>query len=258
MFTFKEFSDFVESMTPTIRAIVDKYIGVVDVEYKGDNSPVTKADREIEQYMVAQISARFPESTIVGEESGTHACKHASNELVEWVIDPIDGTKSFIHGVPLFASLIGVMVDGKALYGAIYNPLLDDLVVGNCQTTLWNGKPTQMRRCESLATALVLTTDIVDVEKHRDIECFMNLVHQCRLLRTWGDAYGYFLLATGRADIMVDPIMSRWDLVAVIPVILGAGGSITDYYGGEPSTADSIVATTPELHAEVIKMLKNS
>lgn len=257
MFTFEEFTDFVEGLRPAIRSTVDRYIGVVSVEYKGDNSPVTMADREIEKLIVEKIQARFPQSTIVGEESGTHqaAAPNASGKLIEWVIDPIDGTRSFIHGVPLFATLIGVMVDGKACYGAIYNPLLEDLVVGDCERALWNGKPTQMRDTEDLASALLLTTDIKDVKKHRNIDKFNELADSCRILRTWGDAYGYFLLATGRADVMVDPIMSRWDLVALIPVIEGAGGVITDYYGGEASTADSIVAVSKELHSKVIAAL---
>lgn len=260
MFTFEEFSDFVHSLTPTIRATVDKYIGRVHVDYKADDSPVTRADKEIERYIVSLIESRFPEGVIVGEESGTHpAAANTSGDtngpLIEWIVDPIDGTKSFIHGVPLFATLIGVMVDGEAVYGAIYNPLLDDLIVGDNNVALWNGVPTRMRACDALGRATLLTTDILDVDKHRNIHDFMALAGQCRILRTWGDAYGYCLLATGRADIMVDPIMSRWDLAALIPVIHGAGGTITDYYGGNPATGDSIVACAPNLHEEVIDLL---
>lgn len=260
MCTFQEFSDFVQSLTPTIREIVHKYIGQVHVDYKADDSPVTQADKEIEQYIVSQIEARFPEGVIVGEESGTHPVSASiatgtGGPLIEWIIDPIDGTKSFIHGVPLFATLIGVIVDGEAVYGAIYNPLLDDLIIGDNRVALWNGVPTRMRKCDSLAQATLLTTDILDMNKHRNIRNFMALVEQCRMLRTWGDAYGYCLLATGRADIMVDPIMSRWDLAALIPVIRGAGGAITDYYGGNPATGDSIVACSPDLHAEVLAQL---
>lgn len=260
MFTFEEFSNFTESLTPTIREIVDKYIGTVHVDYKADDSPVTLADKEIERYIVSRIETQFPESVIVGEESGTHSAARVDTAidapLVEWIIDPIDGTKSFIHSVPLFATLIGVMVDGEAVYGAIYNPLLEELIVGDGTIALCNGKPTKMRACGSLAEATLLTTDILDVDKHRDLGQFMALSQKCRLLRTWGDAYGYCLLATGRADIMVDPIMSRWDIAAVIPIIRGAGGVITDYYGGNPTVADSIVACSANLHDEVISMLE--
>lgn len=258
MFTFEEFSNFVHSLTPAIRETVSKYIGKVHVDYKADDSPVTLADKEIERYIVAQIENRFPERVIVGEESGTHPASGSAvgnGPLIEWIVDPIDGTKSFIHGVPLFATLIGVMVDGEAVYGAIYNPLLDDLIVGDNNVALRNGVPTRMRTCESLRQATLLTTDILDVDKHRNIHDFMALAGRCRILRTWGDAYGYCLLATGRADIMVDPIMSRWDLAALIPVIRGAGGTITDYYGGNPATGDSIVACVPNLHEEVIGLL---
>lgn len=258
MFTFQEFSGFVQSLTPAIRETVGKYIGKVHVDYKADDSPVTLADKEIEKYIVSQIESRFPEGVIVGEESGTHpasASATGNGPLIEWIVDPIDGTKSFIHGVPLFATLIGVMVDGEAVYGAIYNPLLDDLIVGDNNVALWNGVPTRMRTCDSLGQATLLTTDILDVDKHRNIHDFMALAGQCRIMRTWGDAYGYCLLATGRADIMVDPIMSRWDLAALIPVIRGVGGTITDYYGGNPATGDSIVACAPNLHEAVIGLL---
>lgn len=256
MFSFETFTAFVESLRPVIQVTMGKYLGKATVDYKADNSPVTMADREIEAYIVEQIGNHFPGCTIVGEESGTHCNSiHNQGEKIEWVIDPIDGTKSFIHGVPLFATLIGVMLNGKAVYGAIYNPWLNDLVVGDGNIALWNGQPTRMRPCSSLDKALLLTTDIRDIEKHRNIDAFNELAHKTWLLRTWGDAYGYVMLATGRGDIMVDPIMSRWDLVALIPVIRGAGGIITDYYGGEPDDADSIIACGPELHEEVIRVL---
>lgn len=258
MFSFEEFTSFVQTLTPAIGETVRRYIGHVQVDYKADDSPVTRADREIEQYIVGRIEKRFPGGTIVGEESGTHPASDpaTTSGLVEWIVDPIDGTKSFIHGVPLFATLIGVMVDGEAVYGAIYNPLLDDLIVGDNRVALRNGTPTRMRVCDSLSEATLLTTDLLDVAKHRNIHAFMTLAERCRLLRTWGDAYGYCLLATGRADVMVDPIMSRWDLAALIPVIRGAGGVITDYYGGNPATGDSIVASgNAALHESVLAIL---
>lgn len=259
MFSFEEFTAFVQELAPAIGETVRRYIGHVRVDYKADDSPVTRADREIEQHIVARIEVRFPGSAIVGEESGTHpasgAAAIASGQPVEWIVDPIDGTKSFIHGVPLFATLIGVMVGGEAVYGAIYNPLLDDLIVGDNRVALRNGVPTRMQECDSLKEATLLTTDILNVAKHRNLHAFMTLAERCRLLRTWGDAYGYSLLATGRADVMVDPIMSRWDIAAVIPVIRGAGGVITDYYGGNPTTGNSIVACPASLYDEVIATL---
>ncbi len=256
--TFEQFNAFAASLTPRIREVIHQYVGVATVDYKADDSPVTIADREVEAYIVDRIEETFPGSTIVGEESGVH-CSSAGSEgpLVEWIIDPIDGTKSFIHGVPLFATLLGVMVDGEPRYGAIYNPLLDDMVTGDGVVALWNGRPVRMRPCASLDKALLLTTDISDIARYRTIEGFNSLVEKCWLLRTWGDAFGYALLATGRGDVMVDPIMSRWDLAALIPVIRGAGGVITDYYGGDPATGDSIVAAAPELHTEVLGILNS-
>lgn len=254
MLTFEQFTDFVQELRPHLQAIVRRHIARTVVDYKADDSPVTQADREIEALIVGRIERTFPGELIVGEESGTHGTPAAG--CPEWIIDPIDGTKSFIHGVPLFATLIGVMVDGRAVYGAIYNPLLDDLVVGNNEVAFWNGRPTRVRTCGSLSQASVLTTDVQNIAKYQDASGFWALVSQVRLLRTWGDAYGYFLVATGRADVMIDPIMSRWDVAALIPVIRGAGGVITDYRGGEPGAATSIVACVcPRLHAQVVGIL---
>ncbi len=252
--TFRQFSDFVQALRPEIQSIIQQYIGRVAVDYKADNSPVTQADREIEALITSRIERQFPDNVIVGEESGTHGSPAAGRP--EWVVDPIDGTKSFIHGVPLFATLIGVMLNGRAVYGAIYNPLLDDLVLGDNQIALWNGTPTRVRPCPSLSEATVLTTDIQNISKYQNASRFRELSGQARLVRTWGDAYGYFLLATGRADVMVDPIMSRWDVAALLPVIRGAGGVITDYQGNAPEDATSIIASTGEaLHRQVVGIL---
>jgi len=251
---FDEFTGFVESMLTDIDRIVDKYVNGVDVEYKSDNSPVTMADREIEACMVDRIKNRFADHSIVGEESGSHVAGGESSGI-EWILDPIDGTKSFIHGVPLFTTLIGVMKDGKALYGAIYNPILKELLTGDCQGAYLNGRKVAMRSCETLADATLLTTDVMAIEKYRNLDAFMSLARNCRMMRTWGDAYGYVLLATGRGDIMIDAKMSRWDIAALIPIIRGAGGVITGYDGSQPETADSMIAANPSLHPEVLNIL---
>lgn len=252
--TFDQFTLFTESTLPVISEIVDKYINAVDVEYKSDNSPVTLADREIERHIVGRIRESFPGHAIIGEESGTHAGS-AEDGNYEWIIDPIDGTKSFIHGIPLFTTLIGVEKDGKALYGAIYNPLLRELVTGDCHGAYLNGGKVSMRPCADLSQATLLTTDALAFGKYRSMEGFMTLAERCRMMRTWGDAYGYVMLATGRGDIMIDAKMSRWDIAALIPVIRGAGGVITGCDGGEPETADSMVASNPAIHRQVIQIL---
>lgn len=249
---FNEFSDFVESMLPEIKSIVDKYINHVSIDYKADNSPVTKADKEIEQYMTARIQATFPTHSVMGEESGEHNIEGAE---YHWILDPIDGTRSFIHGVPLFATLIGVMHGDEPVFGAIYNPMLNDIVLGNNEIALWNGKPTHVRSTANIEDATLLCSDALHAEKFKDGEKFMNLARRCRNFRTWGDAYGYFLVATGRADIMVDAEMSKWDIIALVPIIRGAGGTITDYHGGNPATGDSIIASNSTLQPKIVKSL---
>ena len=253
--TFGEFTAFAESLREEIAGIVDRYAGSVEVEYKPDDSPVTLADREIESYISSRIKAAFPTHAILGEECGAYIPENADSPDYEWVLDPIDGTKSFIHGVPLFTTLIGVMQEDRALYGAIYNPVLDQMLTGDGDGAYMEGRKVSMRRCDRLEDATLLITDVMATAKYRNQERFMSLASRCRMMRTWGDAYGYVMLATGRGDIMIDAKMSRWDIVALTPIIRGAGGVITGYGGEAPETADSIVAANPRLHTEVIRIL---
>lgn len=248
---FEEFKNFIDKVKPEIEAIAARHVNQVTVEYKSDKSPVTQADREIEKYLEACITEYFPTHAIVGEEFGIRG---EVGEL-EWILDPIDGTKSFIHGVPLYTTLIGVMEQGRPLFGAILNPSTSEAVVGDSNITLWNGRPVRMRDCADLSEATLLTTDVMGVERYRSLDSFLDLARQCRTVRTWGDGWGYLLLATGRADIMVDSNMSRWDIAALIPVIRGAGGVITGYNGELPETADGIIAANSTLYPQVMERL---
>jgi histidinol phosphatase-like enzyme (inositol monophosphatase family) len=223
------------------------------VDAKADQSPVTAADRGAEELMRARIAKKFPSHGIIGEEFGT---ERGEAEFV-WVLDPIDGTKSFITGVPLWGTLIALLHHGQPVLGAIHQPVLKQLVIGDGVTTTLNGRPVRTRACSRLEDATLLYSDPLNPAKHQDGAKHDALLRRAKLVRTWGDCYGYLLVATGWADICLDPIMNPWDIAALVPVIRGAGGVITDWRGGPAYPAEStIAAATPALHAQIVAALK--
>ncbi len=222
------------------------------VELKADLSPVTVADRGAEDLMRGLIRKRFPDHGIVGEESGA---ERPDAEFV-WVLDPIDGTKSFTSAVPLFGTLIGLLHGGEPVLGCIHQPILRQLLVGDNRTASLNGAPARTRSPRPLEDALLLTSDPVVIATRPECRGFRSLMEKSRVTRTWGDCYGYMLVATGWADVMYDPLMNLWDIAALVPVIRGAGGVITDARGGPPYPATSTVAAAgPGLHRLVIDAL---
>lgn len=223
----------------------------LDIETKDDESVVTIADRYAESLLRDKIRDRFPDHGIVGEEFGS---EREDAEFV-WILDPIDGTISFVAGVPLFGTLIGLVQGGEPILGVIHQPILGELVIGTSAGTTLNGRPVRVRESVALEGATLLTTDPNSIVAHKDMARFERLRSRVALYRGWGDCYGYLMLVTGRADIMVDPIMSAWDLIPLIPVVRGAGGEISTWEGGDPVTGTSAVASTRGLHAEVIEIL---
>ena len=223
----------------------------VAIETKADETPVTIADRGAEEMLRERIGRRYPDHGIIGEEYGT---ENGAAEFV-WVLDPVDGTKAFTTAVPLFGTLIALLHNGQPVLGCINQPVLSQLLIGDNETATLNGKQVGVRRTARFSDATLLCTDTYSVAQHQNGAAFDALARQCRLVRTWGDCYGYFLLATGWADIACDPIMNPWDIAALVPVVRGAGGVITDWQGGDPVDAASTVAATPQLHARVIRAL---
>lgn len=222
-----------------------------DIELKQDNSVVTATDREAELIMRGMITARFPDHGLIGEELGPH---NVDAEYV-WTLDPIDGTISFVSGIPLFGTLIGLLERGRPILGVINQPISGELMIGTEAGTTLNSVPARVHKVERLSEATLLTTDPNLIDRHADPEKFEALRRRVAKTRTWGDCYGYLMLASGRADIMMDPIMSKWDLMPLIPIVRGAGGVITDWHGDDPVLGTSIVAATPELHPQVISLL---
>jgi myo-inositol-1(or 4)-monophosphatase len=221
------------------------------VETKSDNTPVTIADRGAEELMRRMIRERFPDHGILGEEFGP---ENTGAEFV-WVLDPIDGTRAFAAATPLFGTLIALLHCGQPVLGAIHQPVLGQLVLGDGVCTTLNGRPVQVRDTPRIEDATLLCSDVLAPARHQNGGAFAALGLRVRQLRTWGDCYGYLLVATGWADIMCDPVLSPWDIAALIPVVRGAGGVITDWQGRDPVGAASLVAASPGLHAQVIAAL---
>ncbi|WP_309380203.1 histidinol-phosphatase [Cerasicoccus frondis] len=250
---FKEFAQqLADASALRIREVWEQ--DDVGLEFKEDDTPVTRADREAEEIMRAMIKKKFPEHGIIAEEFGN---ENENAEFV-WILDPIDGTKSFVSHVPLFGTLIGLLRHGEPIVGVINQPILRQCLIGDNQTTTLNGKPVKARPQSKIDRSILLTTDPNLIEMTDDIPGLKKLVKDVYLRRTWGDCYGYLLIATGRADIMLDPILAPWDLLPLVPVVRGAGAMITDWQGRSPNLehSSSAVAAHPYLHQEVIRALR--
>lgn len=249
------FKAFIRELASASSEAILPYFGNAQfgLEIKSDDSPVTLANRTAELAMRHLIEKRFPDHGIIGEEYGT---EREDAEFV-WVLDPVDGTKSFITAVPLFTTLIGLLHQGRPVLGCIHQPVLRQLMVGDGHETVLNERPVRIRPIDGLAQATLLTSDPLFPAKYQNGMGFDSLCRSARLYRTFGDGYGYLLVASGWADIMVDPIMKPWDLLPLVPCITGAGGQITDWQGNDATlpSAESAVASSPTLHRQVIRLL---
>lgn len=228
------------------------YFGTgVAVERKADGSPVTAADRASERDIRQVIAAAFPGHTIVGEEEGR---SEGSDSGHVWIVDPLDGTRTFIRGVPLYGVLVACVVKGEPLVGAIYLPALDEMVAAaHGRGCTRNGRPCRVSAVQTIADATVVVTD--DRAARERMHGYGALVETSAMQRTWGDCYGYVLVATGRADVALDPRMNVWDCAALQPIVEEAGGRFTDWRGRRTIDGGDAVATNGRLHDEVLATL---
>lgn len=247
-----EFKKFCEKLTEVSGKNIRKYFRTnIGIETKSDDSPVTIADKTTEEKLRELIMKEYPEHGILGEEFG----KHNEEAEYQWILDPIDGTKSFICGAITFGTLIGLMKNGEPVLGVFHQPILNEFMIGDNSETYLNDSKVIVNDIESVNEAVLLTTDHMNIDDYQNLLNFERLMRKVKLYRQWGDCYGYYLLASGFAHIMIDPIMSVWDTMALIPIINGAGGIITDYQGNDAVSGNSIVASTPGIHSEVIRLL---
>jgi histidinol phosphatase-like enzyme (inositol monophosphatase family) len=228
------------------------------VERKSDASPVTIADRFAEQLLRERIAAAFPQDGILGEELG----RADGSSGFTWILDPIDGTKSFISGVPLYGTMVAVEHEGRALIGFVFMPGLDEGIFAAVGQGAWSWRSDQEARRvhvsqkSRLAEGLFLFSQ-VDSFAHRGAgAAFEALQKAAYITRTWGDCYGYLLVATGRAEVMVDPIMNVWDSAAVQPIVEEAGGTFTDWQGNPTIHAGEAIATNRLLLDEVLAITR--
>ena len=235
------------------RITMDHFGGMVASEAKGDGTPVTAVDRASETFLRDQIGRRFPEHGILGEEFG----ETDPGASVRWILDPIDGTASFMRGVPLFGVLIGIEVEGVASVGVVHIPATREIVGAALgQGCSWNGSPARVSHVAEMSEAVVLTTDPAALLGGAVARGWEQLVRRASLARTWGDCYGHILVATGRAEVMLDPILSPWDAAPFVPILGEAGGAFTDTGGVPRVDGGSGLSTNGLLHQEVLGLIQ--
>lgn len=229
------------------------------VDRKSDDSPVTQADRQAEQLLRRSIERLFPSDAVIGEEFG----EQPGTSGYTWVLDPIDGTKSFVGGVPLYSQLIGILAGDESVAGVITLPALDECVFGAIGQGAWwrkRSSPPQRARVSQrvrLSDGIFLTSQVDSFSQRGASEAYARLERAAYVTRTWGDGYGYLLVATGRAEAMVDPLMNVWDAAAIRPVIVEAGGTFTDWQGQSTIHHGEGIATNGHVREEVLKITRD-
>jgi histidinol-phosphatase len=227
----------------------------IAAETKPDDSPVTMADRDAERIVRDLIRTRFPADGIVGEEMASE--REGADR--RWIIDPIDGTRSFVRGVPLYGVLIALEEEGDPVLGVAHFPALNETVyAARSLGCWWNGRRALVSETTKLADALVVTSDAEHPARAGRSESWQRLRAGFGLCRTWGDCYGYVLVATGRADVMLDPVMNVWDCAALLPVLEEAGGTFTDWQGRRTIHSGNALATNGALFCEVMQIIKEN
>jgi histidinol phosphatase-like enzyme (inositol monophosphatase family) len=225
-----------------------------DVTTKRDGSYVTIADREAESYLRRQIAERFPDDGVLGEEEGEHDGRSGRR----WIVDPIDGTFAFVHGVPFYGVLVALEIDNEVRIGVINIPALNELVAAATGLgCFFNGEPARVSTTRSLSEGLLLATDFRSCEIYGFAPAAERLQTRARSSRTWGDCYGYVLVATGRADVMLDPVMNLWDCAPLLPIVEEAGGTFTDWNGMRTIRGGNSIATNGLLFDEVMSLVTN-
>lgn len=224
----------------------------VDVETKGDGSPVTIADRAAETVAREWLAARFPLDGIMGEEFGVTRPEARRT----WIIDPIDGTRTFVRNVPLWGSLVAVAEGQRVVAGAAFFPAVKEIIIAAPGLGCWhNDSRCFTSKVAKLTDAAVMVTDNRFRGDERRTAAWSELASKASIARTWGDCYGYLLVATGRAEVMVDHIMSPWDAAALLPIVTEAGGSFTDWKGNATAFGGDVIATNGPLAVSVREIL---
>ncbi|NNE92662.1 MAG: histidinol phosphate phosphatase [Verrucomicrobiales bacterium] len=253
----QSFLDFARETAREAGAFTLKYFQTNEAkpEFKADDTPVTIADKGAEELIRERIVAAYPDHQILGEEFGEDETSTASHR---WIIDPIDGTKSFMRGVPLYSVLIALEIDGRVEVGCAYFPALDEMVSGATGLgAWWNEKPCRISEETQIDRSVCCHIDTAYFDQNGKGEAWNRLQKAVYYNAGWCDAYGYLLVATGRAEVMLDPVMAVWDCGPFPPIFREAGGYFGDWKGNDGKIdAGEAMATTPALLEDVLGLLK--
>lgn len=220
------------------------------VERKSDGSPVTLADRGAERMIREAIETTYPGDSILGEEEGK-----TGDSANRWVIDPIDGTKSFVAGVPLFGTLLSYEVEGEPVLGVVYFPALNELHFGERgKGAFWNGQPSRVSKKTNLSDSVVCVGSHKNLKKYGHSESFQRIADTALATRTWCDAYGHMLVASGRVEAMIDPVVAYHDVSAVKIIIEEAGGVFSNL-AGSPEWREEAMTSAPGVRDEILRLL---
>ncbi len=257
-----ELSSFFNDLADAARRIALAYFrSDIDFERKQDLSPVTIADQAIEQELRQLISARFPGHGILGEETGS-----TPGDRYTWYLDPIDGTKSFISGMPMWGTLIGLLRNGEPTYGMMVQPFTRERFVGDCIGARWYGpghdhalieRKLRARSCADFARATLMTTSPLLYPPPK-LEAFRRIERAVRLSRYGCDCYAFAMLAAGHVDCVIECGVQTYDIAPLIPIVQGAGGMVTAWDGGSAVRGGDVIASgDARVHDAALKLLNS-
>ena len=254
MSNYRDYLDFArETAWQAGRLTLGYFQTELQTDIKSDSTPVTEADRASEAFIRSRIEKQYPDHAIVGEEFGPDQKEGADHR---WFVDPIDGTRSFMRGVPMYAVLVGLEIEGVMRVGVAYFPALGEmLAAAEGQGCWWNGRRAHVSTIARLQDGLLVHSDTSSFEAYGRGAAWERLRSASGFRAGWSDAYGHLLVATGRAELMLDPIMNTWDC-APFPVILKeAGGYFGDWQGNETIYAEEALSTTATLLTQVLDLI---
>ena len=236
------------------RITLSYYNKGIHYDRKKDESPVTAADRATEQFIRGEIEKAYPSHAVVGEEYGEKA---GARNPFRWIVDPIDGTKSFMKGVPFYSVLIALEIEGVSRIGVVCFPALDEILyAADGLGAWWNGKRARVSEVKNLKEAVFTYTSWSGFRTKKRLDVFENMHKECFYGRGWSDAYGYHMVATGRAEIMLDPSIKIWDVAPMPPIFREAGGWFGSWSGKEGHTHGEGIAVNGALKSKVLKLMR--
>ncbi len=253
--TYRSYMEFaVETAYLGGRLTLGYFQAGIRPEFKADDTPVTVADQRAEELIRSRIEHKYPDHAVVGEEFGESG---GSDSRHRWYIDPIDGTKAFTRGVPLYAVLLSLEIEGRVEVGVAYFPALNEMVAAATGQGCWlNGRRVRVSQVSELSRAVVLFTDAGSFEEYGRKQAWERICRSAWVRAGWGDAYGHCLVATGRAELMLDPIVSNWDCAPFPPILKEAGGYFGDWTGNTTIYASEALSVNADLLSAVMTMIR--